>query len=333
MIITTHAYARAGLVGNPSDGYFGKTISFVIRNFKATAQLWESPHFEILPTHGDLAQFSSVGEFLRDIKLHGYYGGLRLMKATVKRFHEFCHEHGHELHNRNFTLSFQSDIPRLVGLSGSSAIIVATMRALMRFYDVNIPLHLQPALILSVEKDELNISAGLQDRVIQTHEGMVYMDFDRKLIEGRGYGEYIPLKPPKMPPLYVAYDPERAEVSDVPHRNLRDLYNRGDKAVVEAMQTYRKLTDRGREALMGGDWETLGKVMNDSFDLRRSIMSIAPENLRMVEVARASGASAKFAGSGGAITGLYRDGKHYQQLSDALAEIRCTVIRPMIFDV
>ena len=25
MIITAHAYARAGLVGNPSDGYFGKT--------------------------------------------------------------------------------------------------------------------------------------------------------------------------------------------------------------------------------------------------------------------------------------------------------------------
>ena len=28
MMITAHAPARAGLVGNPSDGYFGKTISF-----------------------------------------------------------------------------------------------------------------------------------------------------------------------------------------------------------------------------------------------------------------------------------------------------------------
>ena len=35
MIIAAHAYARAGLVGNPSDGYFGKTISFIIRNFAA----------------------------------------------------------------------------------------------------------------------------------------------------------------------------------------------------------------------------------------------------------------------------------------------------------
>jgi hypothetical protein len=84
MIITAHAHARAGLVGNPSDGYFGKTISFIIRNFRATVYLWESPHFEIVPTHGDLARYASVNQFLRDQKLHGYYGGMRLIKAAIR---------------------------------------------------------------------------------------------------------------------------------------------------------------------------------------------------------------------------------------------------------
>ena len=254
------------------------------------------------------------------------------MKATVKKFHDFARQNGRELHSRSFTLSFESDIPRLVGLSGSSAIVVATFRALMKFYDYDIALHLQPALILSVEKEELGISAGLQDRVIQTYEGMVYMDFDRKLVEGRGYGDYIPLKPAKLPPLYVAYDPERAEVSDIPHRNLRELFNRGDATVVSAMLRYRELTDRGRAALETGDWDELGRVMNENFDLRRTIMPIAPENLRMVEAARSSGASAKFAGSGGTIVGLYKDGRQYQQLTDALAAIRCTILRPLIFE-
>lgn len=332
MIITAHAHARAGLVGNPSDGYFGKTISFSIRNFRATVRLWESPHFEILPTHGDLARFDNIASFLRDVKLNGYYGGLRLMKATVKKFHEYARSQGRELHQRNFTLAFDSDIPRLVGLSGSSAIIVATFRALCQFYDFDVPLKLQPQLILSVEKDELGISAGLQDRVIQTFEGMVYMDFDKQLIESRGYGEYVPLKPDKMPPLYVAFDPERAEVSDIPHRNLRELFNRGDTAVVSAMKQYRDLTDRGKTALMSGDWDSLGEVMNANFDLRKTIMPIVPENLRMVEVARSTGASAKFAGSGGAIVGLFKDGRQYQQLSDALAAIRCTILRPLIFE-
>jgi glucuronokinase len=83
---------------------------------------------------------------------------------------------------------------------------------------------------------------------------------------------------------------------------------------------------------MSGDWTALGKVMDENFDLRRRIMPIAPENLRMVEVARSTGASAKFAGSGGAICGLYRDGRQYQGLVDALAAIRCTVLRPLIYD-
>ena len=332
MIITSHAYARAGLVGNPSDGYFGKTISFVIRNFKATVKLWESPHFEIVPTYGDLTKFDTVDAFLRDIKLHGYYGGMRLIKAAVKRFHDYCHRQGKELHHRNFTVEFDTEIPRLVGLSGSSAIITATMRALMKFYDVEVPRSELPTLTLSVEKDELGISAGLQDRVIQTYEGIVYMDFDRAHLESKGYGIYEELKPAKLPPLYVAYDPERAEVSDIPHRNLRALFNAGDTTVVEAMQKYRGLTDRGKAALLSGDWEALGKVLNENYDLRRTIMPIAPENHRMVETARSTGASAKFAGSGGAIVGLYRDGRQYQQLVDALAAIRCTVLRPLIFE-
>lgn len=333
MIITAYAHARAGLVGNPSDGYFGKTISFIIRNFRATVRLWESPHFEIVPTSGDLGRFDSVTEFLRDQKLHGYYGGMRLIKASIKRFHDYCQQHNLPVNmGRNFTVSFESDIPRLVGLAGSSAIVTAMMRALMRFYDVQIPQSILPTIDLSVEKDELGINAGLQDRVIQVYEGIVFMDFDRTLIEQHGHGLYEDLRPPRLPPIYIAYDPRRAEVSDVPHRNLRDLFNRGDKAVVDAMQTYRELTDRGRAALMAGDWAELGRVMDANFDLRLTIMNIAPENLRMVQVARSVGASAKFAGSGGAIVGLYRDGRQYQQLSDALATVGCTVIRPLIFD-
>jgi len=50
MIIKSKAYARAALIGNPSDGYFGKTISFTFDNFAATVTLYESPELEILPT-------------------------------------------------------------------------------------------------------------------------------------------------------------------------------------------------------------------------------------------------------------------------------------------
>jgi glucuronokinase len=332
MIITTHAYARAGLAGNPSDAYYGKTLSFIIRDFRTTVQLWESPNFQIMPSHGDLTQFDTVHSFLSDLKLHGYYGGMRLIKAAVKRFHDYCEQQGHELSKGSFTIQFNTTIPRLVGLGGSSAIAVATLQALMRYYDIHIPRHALPSLALSVETEELGLNAGPQDRVIQVYEGIVLMDFDRRLIDQRGYGQYDELRPPAMPPLYVAYDPDRAQINEFQKRNLRNLFNSGDRAVVDAMQQFRALAERARDALMSGDWMELHRITDENFDLRRTIVTIPPENLRMVEVARSTGTSAKFAGSGGAIIGLFHSARQYQELVDAMASIRCNVFRPLIFD-
>ena len=47
-------------------------------------------------------------------------------------------------------------------------------------------------------------------------------------------------------------------------------------------------------------------------------------------VARDSGASAKFAGSGGAIVGTYADEEQFAALSAALAEIGCRAFKPKI---
>src|SRR4051812_26308629 len=114
----------------------------------------------------------------------------------------------------------------------------------MKFYGVDVPLHLLPSLVLATEREELNIQAGLQDRVIQAYEGMVYMDFDKPFMEKHGYGKYEPLKLATMPPLYVAYAPQRAEISDITHRDLRRLFNEGDPMVLGAMQKYREITDK-----------------------------------------------------------------------------------------
>ena len=48
----------------------------------------------------------------------------------------------------------------------------------------------------------------------------------------------------------------------------------------------------------------------------------------MVMTARDAGASAKFAGSGGAIVGTYEDEAQYARLVESLAAIGCTTLRP-----
>lgn len=139
------AYARAGLVGNPSDGYHGKTISISVRNFCAEVVLYEWDSVDIVLAEDDRATFGSVYDLARDVRLHGYYGGIRLIKATIKQFVEYCQSRKLTLHERNFSVRYETNIPRQVGLAGSSAIIVAILRSLMDFYGIRIPIEAQPS--------------------------------------------------------------------------------------------------------------------------------------------------------------------------------------------
>jgi glucuronokinase len=330
MIIRTQAFARAGLIGNPSDGYFGKTISFIVRNFRAEVVLYETPELEILPNSRDQSNFVSLAALAEDVQLFGYYGGIRLLKATIKRFYDYCQEQGIKLHDRNFTLRYNTNIPSRVGLAGSSAIITACLRALMAFYGVSIPHHVQPNLILSVETQELGIPAGLQDRVIQVYEGLVYMNFDRQLMERQGYGNYQEMDPRLLPPLYLAYRTDLAEGTEVFHSDIRSRFNRGEPAVVEAMKFWASLTDQVRELLLQGRGNQIGPLLDSNFNQRCQIYQIGEGNLRVIETARAAGASAKFPGSGGAIVGTYPDEATYERLQQRLGAMGVKVFKPVI---
>jgi len=333
MICEATAYARAGLIGNPSDGYFGKTISFVIRDFAAKVALYESPDLEIVPSFQDRSKYSSMRELREDVKSQGYYGGIRLMKATIRKFLDYCDEHGVTIADRNFSIRYRSTIPLRVGLAGSSALVTATLRALMEFYEIDIAKVLQPSLILAVEKSELGISAGLQDRVIQVYEGCVFMDFDRTLLESRGYGRYEELDPSLLPKLFIGYRTDLAEGSEVFHNNIRERWEVGDPDVVQAMKDFAHYAQEARDLLVAGRGSEIGSWMDKNFDRRRSIYKIDPKNVDMVMLARSVGAHCKFAGSGGAVVGTYEDEAMYERLQRAYAGAGTVVFKPTIVTV
>ena len=327
------AYARAGLLGNPSDGYNGKTISISVRNYWAEVVLYEWDSVEIVLADDDRARFDSIHELARDVRLHGYYGGIRLIKATIKRFVDHCGAHGIALHDRKFSVRYQTTIPRQVGLAGSSAIIVATLRCLMEFYGVTLPLEAQPTFVLTVEQEELGISVGLQDRVIQVYEGLVYMDFDRagaQVVQGLTCYRYEPMDPALLPPLYLSHHESLGEPTEIFHNNIRGRYNSGDEKVVSAMKCFADLAANGRQALLAGDRERLAQLMNANFDTRRGIYQLPPWQVEMVETARRCGVSAKFAGSGGAIVGICNDAQTFETLKGSMAAIGSRTIRPQV---
>lgn len=330
MIIRSVSYPRAALIGNPSDGYFGKTIAFLFKNFRAEILLYETPELEILPSESDSAVFDNIDSLVEDVKFFGYYGGIRLLKAAIKKFADYCEENDIPREKKNFTIRYDSDIPFRLGLAGSSAIITASIRAMMEFYQISIPPEKLANLVLSVELDELQISAGLQDRVAQAFECPVFMNFDEKLLKTRGYGIYEPIELENFPDFYIAYRTELSEGSEVVHNNFRERYRLRDPSVLEAVEQWKDLSDEFYERLKNKQFSDLGALIDRNFDIRKRVMRISQENLDMVKTARKTGASAKFTGSGGAIIGTYSGEIMFNELKARLNSINVEVIKPEI---
>ncbi|GAF87611.1 unnamed protein product, partial [marine sediment metagenome] len=239
-------------------------------------------------------------------------------------------ENGIKLESKNFTVRYHSNIPRQVGLAGSSAIITAAIRALMQFYEVNIPLDILPGVVLSAETDELGIVAGLQDRVVQAYEDCVYMDFNREFMEKNNHGQYERIDPKLLPSLYIAFKTDLGEESGKVHNTVHTRFEQGDPLVLETLNRIGELALEGKKALQENDIPKLNQLINENFDLRSKIIPISKRNHELVQTARQCGASAKFTGSGGSIIGIYKDDRMLADLTSELKKTKTKVIKPQV---
>ncbi len=309
-IIKKITYARTGLLGNPSDGFNGKTISIPIKNFQAEVVLWSSPTLKFILNSEDQDEYEKMSDMTDYVSLNGYYGGIRLIKAAIMSFARYCEKNQINLSKDNFTISYRSNIPRQSGLAGSSAIIISTIKSLMDFYNLEkncIPPEILANIALSAESDELGIAAGLQDRVVQAFEEPVYMDFSKRAFDSNNgfFGKYVMIDRHKylIPDLLLAWNNKPSESGKV-HSDIKSRFAKGDREVIEAMSEFASYAEQGYEAMKIHDSTKIYKLMNANFNLRLRLYGdkvIGRENMKMIELARSVNAAAKFPGSGGAI--------------------------------
>ena len=217
-----------------------------------------------------------------------------------------------------------------MGLAGSSAIITATMRALMQFFGIEIPNETLPSVILAAEVEELGINAGLQDRVIQVYEGCVFMDFNKKVMKQKRRGDYERIDPKLLPNLFIAYKTDLGKVSGRVLNDMHVRYHKGEKLVVDSLNEIADLAEQGKQALLEKKPDQLFDLMNRNFDLRSKVMNITERNLELVQTARKCGACAKFSGSGGSVIGIYKNDEMLTRLIVELEKIHARVIKPYI---
>ena len=300
--------ARVGLMGNPSDQFGGKSMAVTVKEFGSVVRLTAAPTIRFAANQlSDCMEYESPRDAAAFHALNGYGGANRLFQATLKRFYEECTLCNVSLPTGvGFTVEFETNVPRQVGLAGSSCIITAFLKALIHFYGIEgrlPPLHL-PSLALSVEQVELGIHAGLMDRVSQTFSGLIAMDFAPEVtsaLGGRGRYTRMPISSLPKLQLVFALDPRD---SGRKHNDVKERFLRKDPTVLAAAKEWAGFVDRAIVALGRDDHDTFRDLMNANFDLRLSIYgaaSLGTKNLRMVELARQHGAAAKFTGSGGAV--------------------------------
>lgn len=384
--IVETAPARVGILGNPSDGYGGRTLALAVPAFGATVSLEPFDRLVIEPVDAGY-EWGSVAELVEDVDRHGYGGGQQLLAATVRTFVDVTKaidqrrgtsEADNEpvektvlslidepatvqrssggalveaspegsaskgsaskssaskstvFNGQAFRLRYQTTIPRQVGLAGSSALVIACLRCLGRFVGTELPADVMATIALRVETEQLGITAGLQDRVVQAYGGLVAMDFGEMTTDsnfGVSVGNYTKLDLKNLPPLFASYRLSAAEGSDVYHRELRRRFDGGDATVRETLRKLATLVVEGEAALRWGDSTRFAALIAENMRLRRTLAPLSEKQLELVDAATAADAQCTFSGSGGAIVGAYQDLDHYERLSSTLATLDAFTIK------
>lgn len=261
--------ARAALAGNPSDGYGGAVVAVPIPDLFATVATSEADVFGIRTD---------------DAELRG------LLSATADAYATSVGP------LPTVTISASTTIPRSIGLAGSSALVIATLRSLGGWTEHRWDRVALAELALSVERDRLGIAAGLQDRLVQAVGHPVLMRFDPV--------SFTTIDLPDDLPLYVAWHVAAAAPSDTVHRSLRRRFEAGDEVVAATMRDLAVQAERAHRGLAARDPILLADAMDRSFDLRTAMIEVGERQRRLVDIGRRLGAAVNSAGSGGSVVGL-----------------------------
>jgi glucuronokinase len=246
--------ARAGLAGNPSDAYGGAAVAVPVPALAVTAEVVD----------GDGAPTDP------------------LVRAAAARL------------GVTRDVRYTTTIPRSVGLAGSSAIIIATLRALGAPHP---PLELA-RLALAIEVEDLGIHGGLMDRAVQAFGVPVLIDGD----DARPLGVAV------LPRLVIAWSTAASRPSQDVHGPLRARFDAGERDVVDAMARLAELGRAGGAALEAGNDGALADCMRATWRERVGLGIVDGRTAAMVDALDAAGVPATSAGSGGAVVGLLPEG-------------------------
>jgi glucuronokinase len=321
--------SRAALAGNPSDlaqsQGIGAVLSMPLWDFKATVALLPGRDFAV---YSPKSAANTLFERAQILSRQGVGDWENTVDNTIATFERMLASVGREIDRIPVSIHLDTDIPRQRGMSGSSGMVIALLKALLIVHgladhDAFRP-HKLAEWALGIETS-LGITAGLQDRVLQCYAGAVgdmdalFMDFSRKASDGSNYKPITSSAPlPKMA-LVLSSEPSH---SGSAHADVKARIETGDTLVLREMQNLADYAYQASESLAKGDWGRVGELMALNAEGRLRIYgaeSLGPVNIELMEACQRASCPANFTGSGGAMIALLPDGD--ESLARLKAEI------------
>ena len=263
-VIQASAPARCGILGNPSDIYGGFVLSCSVP-VRATCRL----------TLGE------TGPLPEDT---------RLLDAALARFPL----------EGDWKIEWSTDIPRSSGLSGSTALLAATLACILvardEIYRLADPVAMGE-LVRDVERHEANIMCGYQDAQMIVNGGLQWMSFVGKHPVNPGPHPTLTSLDSELPFLLITTGVER--LSGSVHGPMAQRWMDGDSEVVEAMKTITEMGRQSKDWILNRDWDSLAEAMNENHRLVANLGGSGEPIDKLIGLAKEHGAqAAKLAGAG-----------------------------------
>lgn len=295
--------ARVGLVGNPSDGYGGAVVAATVPELAAHVSVTSrsDPAVCVVDLDADARLHWPSADAFRADTAGGHRSEQRIITASLA---EVMRHLGTDGAARGVEVRWRTDIPRSVGLAGSSALAVAVIRGVAAASSRSIDPRLVAALALAAEVDGLQILAGWQDRIAQTHPGCVLVDAAAlDLIDGVRVPRVRSLHRARSVPCVVGWVPESAASSAGYHAALRSS-STSAADVQGGMAELGRVARRAAAELDDDDVDAFRTSVDEGWVLRQSIAPLRADHAALVEAVRSAGACATTPGSGGSVVAL-----------------------------
>jgi len=208
---------------------------------------------------------------------------LRYFKAVFQRLKDKV--------DSGFEAQINSQIPISAGLSSSAALCIASIRVLGRAYGIPFTPGEIAELAFQIESGDLEVECGRMDQYAIAFGGITY------ICTGADAG--VEKLPGDSLPVVVADTQEQHDTKEL-QIWLRQRIEAGEQLLLDSLGRVVEIVERGREALLNGDLDTLGELMNKQ-QAEEKLMGTSTDRLEnFCAAAREAGAlGAKQMGAGG----------------------------------